>query len=373
MGVVGCGYWGPNLIRNFNTLPDCNLKLICDRDEQRLRHLTDLYSGVEAVTDFENMLKGSDLDAISIATPVRHHFPLAKASLEAGKHTLIEKPMAVSSEECAELNEIADRNGLVLMVGHTFLYSSPVRHIKKIIDDGEIGAIQYISSRRLNLGLFQKDINVVWDLAPHDISIILYLMGDEPVSVNCQGSANVTPGVEDVAMLSMHFKSGGYASVHNSWLEPNKVREMTIVGTKRMIVYDDVEPLQKVKIYDMRVERPPHYDNFAEFQYSYHYGDMIVPRIQHEEPLRVECQHFVDCIANGDRPFTCGESGKDLVEILEASTESLKVGGGQIAMNGGQEDAGSAHGLSILQVSESLKVNPAKGVPGKGQEAQVGP
>ncbi len=318
------------------------------------------------------MLCGSDLDAISIATPVRHHYPLAKASLEAGKHTLIEKPMAVSSAECEELNEIADRKGLVLMVGHTFLYSSPVRRIKKIIDDGEIGAIQYISSRRLNLGLFQKDINVVWDLAPHDISIILYLMGDDPVSVNCQGSANVTPGVEDVAMLSMHFKGGGYASVHSSWLEPNKVREMTIVGTKRMIVYDDVEPLQKVKIYDMRVERPPHYDNFAEFQYSYHYGDMVVPRIQHEEPLRVECQHFIDCIVNGDQPFTSGESGRDLVGILEASTESLEVGGGQILMNGGPRAAGAAHGLNIMQVSETLTMKPGKPVLGEGQEAQIG-
>jgi predicted dehydrogenase len=373
MGVVGCGYWGPNLIRNFSALSGCNLKRICDRDEERLRHLTDLHPGVEAVTEFQDMLNGSDLDAITIATPVRHHFPLAKASLEAGKHTFIEKPMASSSEECAELNEIAERNGLVLMVGHTFLYSSPVRHIKKIIDDGEIGAIQYISSRRLNLGLFQKDINVVWDLAPHDISIILYLMGDEPVSVNCQGSANVTPGVEDVAMLSMHFKGGGYASVQNSWLEPNKVREMTIVGTKRMIVYDDVEPLQKVKIYDMRVERPPHYDNFAEFQYSYHYGDMTVPRIQQKEPLRVECQHFIDCVDTGNRPLTCGERGRDLVEILEASTESLKVGGGQIPMHGGPLDADASQGLSIMQVSETLNTNPVRQAPESGREAQVGP
>lgn len=343
MGVVGCGYWGPNLIRNFSALPDCELGVVCDSEEARLAHMARLYPGAETTADFDHMLNGANLDAIAVATPVRFHHAMAKASLEAGKHTFIEKPMAMSTAECDELIELAERNGLILMVGHTFLYSSPVRYIKNIIDNGDIGAIQYMSSRRLNLGLYQKDINVAWDLAPHDISIILYLMGDAPVSVNCQGSANVTPGIEDVTMMSMHFKGGGFASIHNSWLEPNKVREMTIVGTRQMIVYDDVEPLHKVKIYDMRVERPDHYDSFAEFQYAYHYGDLHVPWIKQQEPLAVECQHFLDCINDGSRPISCGNQGRALVEILEASSRSLRAHGARIGLNGNGNGAVAVH------------------------------
>jgi predicted dehydrogenase len=329
VGVVGCGYWGPNLIRNFRSLPGCNLKLICDTKVERLKHLTSLYPGVEADSCFETLLNGAGLDAIAIATPVHLHHGLAKACLRAGKHTFIEKPMASSSQECAELVDLADRHHMTLMVGHTFLYSPAVRKIKEIIASGEIGEIRYISARRLNLGLFQKDINVVWDLAPHDISIILELMGELPSAVNCQGRATVTSGIEDVASTTLTFKNG-FASIHNSWLDPRKVREMTIVGTKKMIVYDDMEPLQKIKIFDERVDRPPHYDTFAEFQYSYHYGDMQAPYIKQEEPLKVECQHFLDCIRQGTSPLSCGRQGAELVRILEAASESLKKNGARV-------------------------------------------
>ena len=339
VGVVGCGYWGPNLVRNFHALSDCRVRMVCDPDENRRHHMTSLFGGVEAVGAFDRMLNGSGLDAVVIATPVRSHYELAKASLESGKHTFIEKPMAMSSVECEALIDVADQKGLTLMVGHTFLYSSPVRKIKQIIKDGDIGAVQYISSRRLNLGLFQKDINVAWDLAPHDISIVLYLLDDVPVAVNCQGRANVTPGIEDVTSMSVEFRHGEFACIHNSWLEPRKVREMTIVGTRRMIVYDDVEPLQKIRIYDMRVERPPHYDTFAEFQYSYHYGDMYAPHIQQEEPLRVEGQHFLDCIQSGERPLSSGRQGQQLVRILEASSLSIKAGGARINLNSMDVDA----------------------------------
>jgi len=251
-------------------------------------------------------------------------------SLEAGKHTFIEKPMAASSEQCRELIRIAEEKGLTLMVGHTFLYSSPVKKIKEIIDSGQLGDMRYICSRRLNLGLFQKDINVVWDLAPHDVSIIIYLMGEAPCELNCQGKANVTDGIEDVANLTLLFPSGGFATVHSSWLDPRKVREMTIVGTKEMVVYDDVEPLEKIRIYDQRVEVPPHYDTFAEFQYSYHYGDMCAPRIDQAEPLRVECSHFLDCIRSGDKPVSDGQSGLMLVRILEAASQSLRERGARV-------------------------------------------
>src|SRR5262245_9854850 len=330
VGVVGCGYWGPNLVRNFRSIPGCELKAMCDISTQRLAHLNNLYPEIEGTTDFDHCLNGIGLDAVVIATAVKLHFPMARASLLAGKHTFIEKPMARSSAECEELIDIAQRKGLVLMTGHTFLYSPAVKKIKQIVDSDDIGEIRYISARRLNLGLYQKDINVTWDLAPHDISIIQHILGEQPITVNCRGSAHVTPGIEDVTTLCLTFRRQRTAIIHSSWLDPRKVREMTIVGSKRMIVYDDVAPLEKIRIFDARVERPPHYDTFAEFHYAYHYGDMYVPYIKQEEPLKIECQHFLDCIQNGTAPVSGGEQGLELVQILEASSESLKRNGGPV-------------------------------------------
>jgi predicted dehydrogenase len=332
VGVVGCGYWGPNLVRNFKSLPDCDLKIMCDKSEVRLAHLKTLYPEVEGATDYAHMLNGINLDAVVIATAVKSHYPMAKASLLAGKHTFIEKPMTGSSEHGEELVEIAKKNGLVLMTGHTFLYSPVVRKMKEIIEKGDIGEIRYICARRLNLGLFQKDINVAWDLAPHDISIILSIMGESPKTVNCRGSAHITPGVEDVTTMCLTFQKNQTAIIHSSWLDPRKVREMTIVGSKRMIVYDDVAPLEKIRIFDTRVERPPHYDTFGEFQYAYHYGDVYAPYIKQEEPLKTECQHFLDCIRNGSTPLTDGKQGLELVRILEASSDSLRKGGAPVEL-----------------------------------------
>ena len=334
VGVVGCGYWGPNLIRNFRSLSDCNLKMMCDVSESRLSHLRALYPEVEGETDYNSMLNGVGLDAIIIATSVRSHFPMARASLLAGKHTFIEKPMAASSQECEELIDIAKKMGLVLMVGHTFLYSPAVRKIKEIVQRGDIGEIRYIGARRLNLGLFQKDINVAWDLAPHDISIILYIMETEAVALNCQGSAHITPGIEDVTTMWLNFPGDRSAIIQSSWLDPRKVREMTIVGSKQMIVYDDVSQLEKIRVFDARVERPPHYDTFAEFHYAYHYGDVHIPYLKQEEPLKTECQHFLDCINQGTTPLTDGRRGLELVRILEASSKSLKHGGASINLSG---------------------------------------
>lgn len=332
VGVVGCGYWGPNLVRNFRSLPDCSLKTMCDLSEERLKHLASLYPEVKGEGDFHNMLNGAGLDAVAIATGVNLHYPMAKASLLAGKHTLIEKPMAASSSECEELINIANRKGLVLMVGHTFLYSQAVRKIKEIVDWGDIGEIRYISARRLNLGLYQKDINVAWDLAPHDLSIILYVMGEPPVCVTCRGSAHITPGVEDVTLMHVSFPKNRSAIVHSSWLDPRKIREMTIVGSKRMIVYDDVAPLEKIRIFDARVERPPHYDTFAEFQYAYHYGDVYAPHIKQEEPLKLECQHFLECIRTGQTPLSSGTRGLEVVKVLEASSASLRQDGNPVQL-----------------------------------------
>jgi predicted dehydrogenase len=327
VGVVGCGYWGPNLIRNFEALKEASVTKICDLDESRLDHLKSLYPTVETTTNYENLVKDPDLDAIVVATPVHLHHRFGKKALENGKHTFIEKPMASSVEECVDLNRIATKNNLELFVGHTFLYTAAVRKMKEIIDSGDIGEVYYLSSRRLNLGLFQKDINVAWDLAPHDISIMLYLMDAHPVSINCQGNSHITPGIEDVTNMTLNFSNGGLATIHSSWLDPNKIREMTIVGSKKMIVFDDLEPTMKLKIFDKRVERPPHYDSFESFTYSYHNGDMHAPHLNHAEALKVEAQQFVDSILHNVPNPTNGINGLRIVQILEAADESLKTNG----------------------------------------------
>jgi predicted dehydrogenase len=355
VGIVGCGYWGPNLVRNFRSLPDCSLKIMCDLSEQRLKHLKTLYPEVEGATDYSHVLNGVGLDAVIIATPVRTHFALAKAALLAGKHTFIEKPMASSAAECEELIAIARKNGLVLMTGHTFLYSPAVRKIKEIVQKGDIGEIRYICARRLNLGLFQKDINVAWDLAPHDISIILHIMEEQAVTINCQGSARVTPGIEDVTTIWLGFTRQRSAIIHSSWLDPRKVREMTIVGSKRMIVYDDVSQLEKIRIFDARVERPPHYDTFAEFHYAYHYGDVHVPYIKQEEPLKTECQHFLDCIRSGTDPMSSGEQGLRLVRILESASVSLKNGGAPVSLMEAEnrQSNGNGNGHAVAPAADT--------------------
>ena len=318
------------MVRNFRSISACNMKIICDLNEGRLNHVRSLYPEVETETEFKRLVDNPDIDAVVVATSVRMHFEMAKACLLAGKHVLIEKPMAASVGECEELIAIAQTHGLVLMVGHTFLYSSAVRKIKEIVDNRDIGDLRYISSRRLNLGLFQKDINVAWDLAPHDISIILHIMQEMPLSVNCRGAAHITDGIEDVTSMNLHFTKERSAIVHSSWHDPRKVREMTIVGSKRMIVYDDISSQEKIKIYDVRVERPPHYDTLAEFHYAYHYGDIYSPYIKQDEPLKTECLHFIDCIKDGLVPLTSGRSGLDVVRILEASSSSLKEKGAPI-------------------------------------------
>jgi predicted dehydrogenase len=333
IGVVGCGYWGPNLVRNFRQLPDCQLKVVCDLSDSRLSHMRQVYPEVSTTNKFEDLLADNELDAVVIATPVRWHYQMAKAALYMGKHVFIEKPMARSAVEAMELVSLATKQGLILMVGHTFLFSPAVRRIKEMISAGDIGDVQYISSRRLSLGLFQKDINVAWDLASHDIAILVHLLEDLPSSVSCQGSSHVTPGIEDVTMMHLNFSANRCGFIHNSWLDPKKVRQMTVVGSRRMIVYDDTEPLEKLKLYDARVEVPPHYDTFAEFTYSYHYGDSYVPYIKQDEPLKLECEHFLNCIAEARAPLTDGQLGLEVVRILEASDESMRRGGAAVGLN----------------------------------------
>lgn len=332
IAVVGCGYWGPNYVRNLGRTQGARMEAICDLNPERLQHMASLYPDLPAHAKVADVFGSEDVDAVVVATPVSTHYAVAREALEAGKHVLIEKPMASSVRECEELVALAEARGLTLMVGHTFLYSEPIHHIKSIVDSGEIGDLLYVNAQRLNLGLFQKDINVAWDLAPHDLSIILYILGKYPVTVNCQGNAHISQTIEDVTNISLAFNGREFATIQSSWLEPRKVRQMTIVGTRKMIVYDDLEPREKIRIYDTRVERPPHYDSFAEFQYAYHYGDCYIPHLQQEEPLFVLCRHFVDCIRTGNRPRSCGRQGLELVRILEACEESLRADGAPISL-----------------------------------------
>lgn len=354
IGVVGCGYWGPNLIRNYRSLPDCHMKVMCDLDRKRLKHLQEIYPDVQACGDYQQLLADPDIDAVAIATPVRTHYPMAKEALFAGKHVFIEKPMAASVSQCEELNAIAEHHNLTVMVGHTFIYSSAVRRVKEIVGSGDLGEIHYICSRRLNLGLFQQDINVTWDLAPHDISIILYILGETPVAVNCAGSAHVSQTIEDVSTVWLSFATKRSAIIQSSWLDPRKVREMTIVGSKRMLVYDDVAQLEKIKIFDTRVEAPPHYDTFADFHYAYHYGDMYIPHIKQEEPLKVECQHFLDCINHQEVPLSGGREGVELVRILEACTTSLKQNGAVVEIGERSRVVNGVHKATAAIVSKQL-------------------
>jgi predicted dehydrogenase len=314
-----------------------------------------LYRSVSVTQCFEQMLLDPDLEAIAIATHVNSHYDLAMQCLRAGKHVFIEKPMAASAAQCRELIGLAQRKSLQLMVGHTFIYSSPVRKIRQIIDSGEIGDLLYVASRRLNLGLFQKDINVTWDLAPHDISIVLYIVGEAPVSVSCHGKAHVNPGIEDVTTLVLNYANGKFVTIQSSWLDPQKVREMKFVGSKKMLCYDDNETNEKIKVYDKRVEAPPHYDTFAEFHYSYHYGDMYSPYIPQSEPLKVECQHFIDCIEGKADCLSGGLEGLRVVQILEASLKSLRASGAAVKIESSGDGAGLRRQPVAAQPTESME------------------
>lgn len=340
IGVIGCGYWGPNLIRNFNSLQDTEVVVCADLEEARLTHMKSLYHHVETTKDAFSVIARDDIDAIVVATPPETHHRLVMASLAAGKHVFVEKPLALSGEEGAEMVRAAEAAGLTLMVGHTFVFSPAVNKVKEVIDSGELGDVLYVSTTRVNLGLFQENINVVWDLAPHDVSILNYILGAHPVSVATQAESYIRNPVEDVAFLTVRYPGGVMAHIHVSWLNPNKIRSTTVVGSKKMLVYDDVSALEKIRIYDKGVTVPTHYDTFGEFQLSYRFGDIFIPRLDDAEPLKVECQHFIDCVSNGATPRSGGTHGLDVVRVLEAAEVSAREDGRLIVV----EPMGSSAG-----------------------------
>ncbi len=330
IGVIGVGYWGPNLVRCFREMPECEVAYICDRDTKKLRQICDRFPDVIGTTDDAELLRRDRVDAVVIATPTKTHYRLAKQALDAGLHTFVEKPLATSSQECAELIEIADANGCVLFVGHVFLYSAAVAKLKEIVSRGELGDIYYISSTRLNLGPVRHDVNALWDLAPHDLSIILELMGHSPASVSCSGLAYLDRNIHDVCNLTMQFSDNRIGIVHVSWLDPHKRRVMTVVGSRKMAVYNDIEPLEKIRIYDNGVQATPGATSFGEFLYSYRYGDIHSPRIEESEPLKAEIRSFIDAIVCGTPPKTDGWNGLRVVEVLEAADRSLRDSGGHV-------------------------------------------
>ena len=328
VGVIGFGYWGPNLTRNFHEIPVCDLLAIADSKADSLERAQLLYPDVAMVRDYKELFK-MGLDAVVISTPPATHYSIAKDCLEHGLHVLVEKPLTLNSNHARELIDLAHSKGLTLMVGHTFVYNSAVVALKEYIDSGELGDIYYIDTARLNLGLFQRESNVLWDLAPHDISILLYLLGERPISVGARGMPCVFEDIFDVAYMSLVFPNRVPAYIHVSWLDPCKIRRITVVGSKKMIVYNDVENEQKLKIYDKGVESPDYTDGFGEFQLNYRSGDIIIPKIRMVEPLRQECQHFLDCISNNSQPRSNGEDGLSVVKILEVAQHSMSNGSSQ--------------------------------------------
>ena len=325
VGLVGYGYWGPNLVRNYMDLPGVRLKWICDLRRPVLERALQRCPGAQVTTSFDDLLNDPEVDAVLIATPIGTHYVMAKAALLAGKHVFVEKPLTASAEHCIELKTLAADRNLTLMVGHTFIYSPPVRRIKDIIDAGELGDVRFVTMQRVNLGLHQKDASVVWDLAAHDVSILDYWLGEMPAAVSTTGRDCMRSGIPDVAFLNLQYRSGLIAMVNVSWLSPVKLRETVVVGSHRMLVYDDTVPVEKVKVYDHGADfKEP--ESFAEFQMVYHTGDILSPKIENAEPLRVEAEHFLQCTRTGATPITDGEMGLRVVAALEAADISLRQG-----------------------------------------------
>jgi predicted dehydrogenase len=325
--VIGCGYWGPNLIRNFNQLKDSEVVICADLDATRLEHMKSLYPNVETTPDHRAIIARDDVNAVVIATPPETHHPLGMEALSAGKHLFVEKPLALSTSQCTDLVGEANRKGVTLMTGHTFVYTAAVNKIKEVIESGELGKIHYVSTTRVNLGIFQEGINVVWDLAPHDVSILNYVLSSTPVAVSTVAHSYIRRSVEDVAFIALKYPNDTLAHVHVSWLNPNKIRSTTVVGSKKMLVYDDVSQLEKIRIYDKGVTVLPHYDTFGEFQLSYRFGDIFIPKLDDTEPLKTACQHFIDCISNGAQPRSSGVQGMEVVNVLEAAVGSISANG----------------------------------------------
>jgi predicted dehydrogenase len=325
MGVIGYGYWGPNIVRNLHGLDKCHVAAVCDKSQAALGRARKLYPGVHLTTDFTEILTSPDIDAVAVVTPVWTHYDLAKAALQNGKHVFVEKPFTSTRQQAEELIELADQKNLKIMVDHTFLFSGAVRKIREIIDAGTLGPLYYFDSTRVNLGLFQHDVSVVWDLAPHDLSIMDYVIAERPEAVVATGAKHFN-GVADMAFITIYFPGNIIAHVNVNWLSPVKIRTTLIGGRDKMLVWNDLEADEKIKIYDKGVQMTSG-QGVYDMLVSYRTGDVWAPKCQQTEALKVELEYFLDCIVRDETPMNDGVAGLRVVRLLEAADESLKARG----------------------------------------------
>jgi predicted dehydrogenase len=327
IGVIGYGYWGPNLVRNFADVQSAQVTMVADRRPDRLTQVVRRYPSVRTTTDAAELIASADVDAVVIATPVEYHFEAAMMALRAGKHVLVEKPIASSSDQAERMIDEARRRNLVLMVDHTFVYTGAVQKIRELTRNGDLGDIYYYDSVRINLGLFQHDVNVLWDLAVHDLSIMDFVLEQQPTAVSATGFAHVSGSPENIAYMTMFFDGPLIAHVHVNWLAPVKIRRTLLGGSRRMVVFDDLETSEKVKVYDRGISVDPSPENVYQMLVGYRSGDMWAPKLAVSEALSVEAAHFVDCVSRGTEPMTSGEAGLRIVRLLEAATASMAAQG----------------------------------------------
>jgi predicted dehydrogenase len=338
LGIIGCGHWGANLVRNFSITDDCSIKYVSELSPERQKFVKEYYDEIDVISDNEQLFTDDEIDAIVIATPPSSHYKLAKESLLAGKHTFVEKPLSLKLSEAIELVNLAKDIKKVLMVGHTVIYNDSIEMVKDIINSGEIGEIYYVYASRLNLGKVRSDVNVMWSLAPHDISVILHILGKKVLSVSAKGLSYIQDKIEDVVYLNLNLENNINVQIHLSWLDPNRRRELTIVGSKKMLVYDDTSD-ERIKIYDKGIDKQNQYPymgeykNFGEYQLIQRAGDVVIPKVKLNEPLKKECQHFIDCITNNKEPMTSGKSALEVIRILEHAERSLYDSGKEIFLN----------------------------------------
>jgi predicted dehydrogenase len=333
IAVVGAGGWGKNLIRNYYQIPESSLKTVCDLDTKKLEQIKSLYPGVSTTTDFDEVIKDPVIQGIVIATTGETHFELCSRALDAGKDVYVEKPFTLHVAEAEQLVAKADQLGRIIMVGHLLEYHPVVNRLKEMINAGDLGQIHYIYSQRLNLGTVREDENALWNFAPHDISVILYLLGKEAVDVSARGQCYLRNNIEDVVFLSINFADGTTGHIHVSWLDPHKVRKTTIVGSKKMAVFDDMESSEKLRVYDKGAKFSEDYNTFAEYV-GLRFGDITIPHINVGEPLKLECTHFIECINSRQQPLSDGRDGLRVIKVLEAAQQSLKQNGQPVSIAG---------------------------------------
>ncbi len=325
LAIIGLGRWGPNLLRNFVSMEGVVVEMVCDIDDKKLLRIKTRFPEIKQTTDPQEIIGNGKIDCVVIATPLSTHFQLALDALRAGRHVLVEKPLARSSSECEQLIAAAEQAGRILFVGHTFKYNAGIRAAKEYIDRGELGELYLIDANRTNLGPVRYDANALWDLAAHDISIFSYWVGENPQEVSARGGCYLNRGIEDVVYATLGYGGGVIAHVHASWLNPRKVREITVVGEKKMLVWNDMNLSEPIRIYDRGFVRDESYhDTFGDFRLSIREGEVVIPAIRLNEPLMAECEHFIECVRTGARPLTDGLDGLNVVRVLEAATQSMR-------------------------------------------------